>query len=64
MYSIPDELSIVYEGKTIYSTGGLVSGCNAVDVSYSGLTTIIEITDTAPLDYTMWEIFVGCPREP
>jgi hypothetical protein len=64
MYTIPDELSIVYEGKTIYSTGGLVSGGSSVAVSYSGSTTIIEVTINAPLDNTAWDVFVGCPREP
>lgn len=64
MYNIPDELSIVYEGNTIFSTGGLVSGGSSTSVTYSGTTTIVEVTVNAPLDDTAWDIFVGCPREP
>ena len=54
MYSIPNELSIDYEGTIIYSTGGLVSGGSSVDVTYAGSSTLIEVTVNAPLDGTRY----------
>ena len=61
MYTIPDSLSIEYEGNTIFSTGGLVSGSNSANVFFSGTSTIIQVTIDAPLDGTVWDVFVGCP---
>jgi hypothetical protein len=64
MYDIPDELTIVYDGSTIFSTGGQVSGSQNVDVSYAGTGTYIEVTINAPNDGTIWDVEIGCPFEP
>lgn len=62
MYTIPDELTITYEGATIFSTGGLVSGSKSQSVSFSGESTIIIVTINAPQSGTEWDIFIGCPQ--
>jgi hypothetical protein len=61
MYTIPDQLIITYEGQTIFDTGGLVSGSLSTTVSFSGTSTIIQVTINAPQDGTAWDVFVGCP---
>lgn len=61
MYSIPDELTIVYEGNTIFSTGGLVSGARTTQVTYSGSSTLVRVTINAPRSGTRWDVTVGCP---
>jgi len=61
MYSIPDQLYIVYEGKRIFDTGGLVSGSQSIDVTFSGKSTIIQANIYAPTFGTAWDVFLGCP---
>jgi hypothetical protein len=61
MYTIPDQLFIDYEGQRIFDTGGLVSGSGTADVTYSGTSTIIQVTINAPNSGTAWDVFVGCP---
>lgn len=61
MYTIPDQLYIEYEGQRIFDTGGLVSDSGAADVTYSGTSTIIQVTINAPNSGTAWDVFVGCP---
>ena len=60
MYSVPDGLEVFYEGATLYSTGGLVSGSASIDVAFSGTTTIVRVKISAPLDGTLWTLDVGC----
>jgi hypothetical protein len=59
MYRIPDQLYIAYEGKVIFDTGALVSGSGAADVTYSGTSTIIQVTINAPNSGTAWDVSVG-----
>jgi len=61
MYTIPDALSIVYEGTVIYTTNGLVSGFQTFSVPYSGSSMIITVTLSAPNPGTGWELRVNCP---
>lgn len=63
-YSIPDELDIMYEGKTIFSTGGLVSGSKVVSVTYSGKYTIVQARINAPRGGTAWTVSIACPPLP
>jgi 3D (Asp-Asp-Asp) domain-containing protein len=61
MYSIPDQLYIEYEGTRIFDTGGLISGSGSVDVSFSGVSAIIQVTIFAPNSGTVWDVSIGCP---
>jgi hypothetical protein len=61
MYSIPDQLYITYEGTRIFDTGGLISGSQSLEVSFSGKSQIIEVTIFAPNSGTRWDVFIGCP---
>lgn len=63
MFPIPDQLDVVYEGEVLFSTGGLVSGSSSVQVPFDGASTVVEVTITAPLDGTAWNVFVGCPDD-
>ena len=63
MYTVPDGLSIEYEGNIIFSTGGLVSGSSSANVNFDGTSTIVTVTIDAPLDGTAWDVFVGCPED-
>jgi hypothetical protein len=60
-FSQPDQFDILYEGRTIFSTGGPVSGSNTVAVSYSGSSTQITVRVTGPSAGTEWEYTVSCP---
>ena len=62
MYSIPDALDITYEGASIFSTGGLVSGSRSTTASFDGDSTIVTVTIDAPRDGTAWDVFIGCPE--
>jgi hypothetical protein len=64
MYTIPDELTIYYEGTVIFGTGGLVSGSTTQSVSYgSTLSTSTRVTVevNAPNSGTAWIVSVTCP---
>ena len=61
MFSIPDGLDIFYEGQTIFSTNGLVSGSKSVTVTYSGSSTFVKVRISAPNPGTAWDLSVGCP---
>ena len=61
MFNIPDGLDIFYEGQTIFSTNGLVSGSNSVMVSYNGSSTTVRVRISAPNPGTAWDVSVGCP---
>ena len=62
MYTIKDRLDVFYEGKTIFTTGGLVSGGRTVSISYSGNTTVVQVRITAPNPGTAWDVSVECPE--
>lgn len=61
MFSIPDGLEVFYEGKTIFTTGGLVSGGRSVPVTFSGKTTVVRVKLSAPNSGTRWDLSVACP---
>jgi hypothetical protein len=61
MYSIPDQLTITYEGSVLFDTGKLVSGGSSFSLSYSGSTKYVDVIMTAPNSGTAWDLFVGCP---
>jgi hypothetical protein len=61
MYGVPDQLFIVYEGQRIFDTGGLVSGGATLNVTYSGNSTLILATISAPNSGTAWDVTIGCP---
>jgi hypothetical protein len=61
MYTVPNSLSIEYEGNTIFTRDGLVSGSDSANVSFSGTSTIVQVTIDALLDGMAWDVFVGCP---
>lgn len=63
MYTIPDELTIAYDGNIIFSTDGLVSGFRFTTVHFSGSSTIIVVTIHAPHAGTAWDVHVGCPTD-
>lgn len=62
MYGIPDQLDITYEGASIFSTNGLVSGSQSTTATFGGTSTIVEVKITAPNVGTAWDVFVGCPQ--
>ena len=63
MYTIPDALTISYEGNVLFDTGGLVSGSNSFSLSFSGSSSKVEVLITAPNQGTAWNLFIGCPEE-
>jgi len=63
MQFIPDGLKISYEGSIIFSTGGLVSGFDSVNVAYNGSSSVIAVTVYAPEDGTIWNVEMGCPSD-
>jgi hypothetical protein len=63
MYTIQDELTILYENNVIFTTGGLVAGAQTTTVSYVGSSTTIQVIINAPTADTRWDVFVGCPTD-
>jgi hypothetical protein len=64
MYINPDALDIIYEGKSVYSTNGLVSGGSSISVSYGSLisrSTTVFVQINAPNFGTAWVASVECP---
>jgi hypothetical protein len=61
MYTVPDQLFIEYGGTRIFDTGGLVSDSASTNVTFSGSSTLIQVTISAPNVGTAWDVFVGCP---
>ena len=65
LFSIPDQMDILYNGAVVASTNGLVSGANSLTFNYNPLPggpfeCIIKMY--APLNGTAWEYFAGCPE--
>jgi hypothetical protein len=61
MYTVPDHLTIYYEGKVLYDTGGLVSVSRSFDISFKGTSTKIKVVVYAPIAGTGWDIYISCP---
>ena len=63
MYENPDRLTIEYEGKVIFDTGGLVSWAGSEDVKFGpGSSTTIKVIINAPNEGTEWDLTVNCPH--
>ena len=63
MYSIPDQLELVYEGATIFSTGGLVSGRRIITRLIDGDDEFMYVKITATNSGTAWDFTLTCPQE-
>lgn len=61
MFSIPDRMDIFLDGKTIFTTSGLVSGSKTTTVNFSGSQSSIIVVMTAPNNGTSWNYSIGCP---
>jgi hypothetical protein len=59
-YSIPDGFRVLSNGKTLYDTGGLVSGDETVNLALVG-SRILFVLVNAPTSGTAWDLKVGCP---
>ena len=63
MYSVPDQLELVYEGATIFSTGGLVSGRRIITRLIDGDDEFMYVKITATNSGTAWDFTLTCPQE-
>ena len=68
MYSVPDQLDLIYEGATIFTTGGLVSGSSTISREIDGdaKEILVRITApnsgiTVPNSGTAWNFQLVCP---
>ena len=61
MYRIPDRLDLIYEGNTIFTTGGLVSGSRTITRTIDGDAEQILVKITAPNSGTAWRFTLDCP---
>lgn len=61
MYRIPDQLDLIYEGNTIFTTGGLVSGSQTITRNIDGDAEEILVKITAPNSGTAWNFQLECP---
>jgi len=59
--TLPDRFDIIYEGRTIFTTGGFVSGSSSVNLPYGGSSSIITVIVTGRDPGTAWTYLVGCP---
>ena len=63
MYGIPDQLELMYEGATIFSTGGLVSGSRTITRLIDGDDEFMYVKITATNSGTAWDFTLTCPQE-
>ena len=61
MYSVPDRLDLIYEGTTIFTTGGLVSGTRTISATIDGNAKVIYVRIEAPNSGTAWNFQLTCP---
>ncbi len=61
-YTIPDHLEVLNDGKTIFDTGGLVSGSQTVELHVSGASTLVTVVVLASEQGTAWTYTLGCPQ--
>jgi hypothetical protein len=60
MYTIPDRLEVRDStGQVLYSTNGLVSGTNSIDIPYTN-GPIVFVIISAPNSGTAWDYVVSC----
>ncbi|WP_420264569.1 hypothetical protein [Candidatus Magnetominusculus dajiuhuensis] len=65
-YSIPDEIKLTYEGKTIYDTG-CVGASGSKDLTFgvgttTSITAIVTPNCSGGTSGTAWEFSVSCPK--
>lgn len=60
-YSIPDKFEVFYQGATLFTTGGFVSGPGSRSISYSGSATFVTVVVTGSSSGTDWDYTVSCP---
>lgn len=66
MENIPDSIVIIYDGKVVASSSGLVSGSNSVSFEYKADNLkpsfcIVELA--APQNGTSWSYLLNCPQQ-
>lgn len=59
-FSIPDAFTVRQDGRTLFSTGGLVSGQRTVTVQSSGGFVFVSVS--APQSGTAWNYQIGCAQ--
>lgn len=65
MFTIPDQLNLVYNGQVVASTSGLVSGRGTLSFQYmpkQGDPAFCTIQLIAPNDGTQWNYTINCPQ--
>lgn len=61
-FTIPDHVQVLNDGKTIFDTGGPVSGGQSVQLYVTGSATLVTVVVIASEDGTAWTYSVGCPQ--
>lgn len=59
-YVIPDELIVKYEGKTLFSTGGMVTGTKTVTIRFNGKSSKLQMEVRSPNRGTLWGVKISC----
>lgn len=59
-YTSPDRMVVSYQDNNLFDTG-LVSGDGTQSISFSGASTFINVTVSAPGQDTAWDFVLGCP---
>merc|ERR1711862_917676 len=63
MFKIPDRIKVSYQGKKLYDTVFVVSGCRSgIKISYGpGTSTRVDFLVTSNDKNTEWKVATGCP---
>lgn len=59
MYTIKDAMTVIGGGRTLFTTGGLVSGRRSMTLTYEGDASVI-VNLSAPESGTQWTFTIGC----
>ena len=59
--TVPDQFEVKYQGATIFTTGGFVSGPGSKSITYSGSETKVTVVVTGSRSGTVWNYVVNCP---
>ncbi|MFN8523366.1 MAG: hypothetical protein U0821_09720 [Chloroflexota bacterium] len=60
-FSIPDKFEVVYQGTTVFTTGGFVSGSGSAVIPFSGTDGFVTVIVTGSTVGTAWNYQVSCP---
>ena len=63
--NIPDEITIIYDGQVVASSGGLVSNEGSMTWEYKaekGKPDFCTVEVSAPTSGTQWQYLVNCPQ--